>query len=153
MPTKKKTPLNHVDIDALIKDDLAANLKKATTATIDLGGRTWTLTDAGSVMAAVELFSGDEDKAGGAYTDWMLGMVIEDERDDFDRMIRRIQGLDANLLMKIGNAMSEALTERPTEPSPVSPASSDDQPSDTPSTESFTSADGLDSTSSEELTL
>ncbi|HVE28323.1 MAG TPA: hypothetical protein VNC22_23105 [Sporichthya sp.] len=153
MPTKKKPPTNHVDIDALIKDDLEANLKKATTATIDLGGRTWTLTDAGSVMAAVELFSGDEDKAGSAYTDWMLGMVVEDERDDFDRLLRRIQGLDATLLMKIGNAMSEALTGRPTEQSPDSPASSGGQPSDTPSTESFTSPDGLDSNTSEELTL
>lgn len=152
MPTKKKTP-NHINIDELIAPDLAANLKKAKTATIDLGGRKWNLTDAGSVMAAVELFSGDEDKAGGAYTDWMLGMVVEDERDEFDRLLRRIQGLDATLLMKIGNAMSEALAERPTEPSPESPASSDDQPSDTPSTESFTSPAELPSETSEELTL
>jgi hypothetical protein len=80
-------------------------------------------------------------------------MVVEDQRDDFDRLLRRIQGLDATLLMKIGNAMSEALTGRPTEQSPDSPASSDGQPSDTPSTESFTSPDGLDSNTSEELTL
>ena len=152
MPTKKK-PTNHVDIDALIGADLASNIKKAKSATIDLGGRTWNLTDAGSVMAAVELFSGDEDRAGSAYTDWLLGMVIEDERDAFDRMMRRIQGLDANLMMKIGNAMAEALTGRPTEPSPDSPASSDDQPSDTPSTESSTSVADLPSTTSEELTL
>lgn len=152
MPTKKKIT-NHVDIDALIAADLAANLKKARGATIDLGGRKWNLTDAGSVMAAVELFSGDEDRAGSAYTDWMLGMIVEDERDEFDRLLRRIQGLDATLLMKIGNAMAEALTDRPTEPSPESPASFVDQPSDTPSTESYTSADDLPSTSSEELTL
>ena len=152
MPTKKKTP-NHVNIDELIAPKLAANIKKARKATIDLGGRTWNLTDAGSVMAAVELFSGDEDKAGGAYTDWMLGMVVEDERDEFDRLLRRVQGLDATLLMEIGNAMAEALAERPTEPSPESPASSDDQPSDTPSTESFTSPDAHPSETSEELTL
>jgi hypothetical protein len=152
VPTKKKAPSAY-NIDDLIADALKKNVDSARTAKIVLGGREWNLTDAGSVMSAVELFSGDPDTAGGAYTDWMLGMVVDDEKDEFSRMLRRIRGLDADLLMQIGNAMTEALAERPTEPSPVSPENSGAPVSDTPSTGNSSSPEDLDSETSTELTL
>jgi len=149
----RTTPKKSIDLDAKFKDKLAANVKTAKYAKVTLGEQEWTVTDSGSVMAALELFSGDEDSAAGAFADWIAGMVVEEQRPEFQKMLRRVQGLNAELLMEIAIAMQEALADRPTKPSEDSSDSSPSPVIETTSTESYSSPDALPSKTSDDLTL
>ena len=149
----RTTPKKSVDLDAMFADKLSANVKTAKHAKITLGGTEWTVTDSGSVMAALELFSGDEDSAAGAFADWIAGMVVEEQRPDFQKMLRRIQGLNAELLMEIAIAMQEALADRPTKPSEDSSDSSPSPVIETTSRENSSLPDVLPSKTSGDLTL
>lgn len=149
--TPKKTEVT--DLDALFESKLAANVKKEHRATVRLGGREWTVTDSGSIMAALDLFAGDETTAGAAFADYIAGMVVDEERKDFQQMLRRIQGLNAELLMEIANAMQEAVADRPTKPSDSSSDSSPSPVIETTSRESSTSLAALPSENSDDLTL
>lgn len=149
--TPKKTEVT--DLDSLFAPKLAANVKKEHRAKVKLGDREWTVTDSGSVMSSLDLFAGDETIAAAAFADYIAGMVVEEERKDFQSMLRRIQGLTAELLMEIANAMQEAVSDRPTVPSEDSSDTSPSQVIETTSTESSTSLAALPSNSSEDLTL
>ena len=149
----RTTPKKSVDLDAMFADKLSANVKTAKHAKITLGGTEWTVTDSGSVMAALELFSGDENAAAGAFADWIAGMVVEEQRPAFQQMLRRVQGLNAELLMEIAIAMQEALADRPTKPSEPSSDSSPSPVIETTSRENSSLPDVLPSKTSDDLTL
>lgn len=141
------------DLDSLFEPRLRANIKNEHRAKVKLGGREWTVTDSGSIMASIDLFAGDEATAAAAFADYIAGMVVEEERKEFQQMLRRIQGLNAELLMEIANAMQEAVADRPTRPSEDSSGSSPSPVIETTSRESFSSPDSQPSTTSTELTL
>lgn len=148
-PTKQKT----VDLDAMFGQKLEANVKTARYAKVTLGGTEWTVTDSGSVMASIDLFSGDETTAAAAFADYIAGMVVDEERAAFQSMLRRIQGLNVELLMEIANAMQEAVADRPTKQSEASSGSSPSPVIETTSKENSSSPAGLPSASSDDLTL
>jgi hypothetical protein len=149
--TPKKTP--SVNLDEMFVDRFKKNVQVARYAKVTLGGREWTVTDGGSIMSIIDLMSGDESTAGPAFADYIAGMVVEEERKDFQQMLRRIQGLTAELLMEIANAMQEALADRPTKPSEDSSDSSPSPVIETTSRENSSSLAVPDSTTSDDLTL
>jgi hypothetical protein len=148
-PTKKKA----VNLDDLFADKLEANVKTAHYAKVTLGGTEWTVTDSGSVMASIDLFSGDETTAAAAFADYIAGMVVDEERTAFQSMLRRIKGLNVELLMEIANAMQEAVSDRPTKPSEDSSDSSPSPVIETTSTVNSSSPAALPSPNSDDLTL
>jgi hypothetical protein len=153
MPRTSPKKTETIDLDAMFGDKLAVNVKTAHYAKVKLGDREWTVTDGGSIMSIIDLMSGDESTAGPAFADYIAGMVVEEERHDFQQMLRRIQGLTAELLMEIANAMQEALADRPTKPSEGSSDKSASPVIETTSRENSSSLAALPSETSTELTL
>lgn len=149
----RTTPKKTTDLDAMFKDRLEASVKTARYGKVKLGDTEWTVTDSGSVMASIDLFSGDETTAAAAFADYMAGMVVEEERADFQKLLRRIQGLNVELLMEIANAMQEAISDRPTKRSEDSSASSSSPVIETTSRENSSSLVSLPSNGSDDLTL
>lgn len=86
---------------------------------IVLGGRTW------HILCDVNSFSiaklGGGDTAG--LSEFIGGLVIEEEREDFVAMLAGLRGLDPEAFNKLLSRLMEVAAERPTErPSSSSPS-------------------------------
>lgn len=137
MPRTKKTN----SLDELIAKKSAANIAKQRTGEITMNGREWHLRGDGSMVALIDALGGEGMESGAAYIEWICSMVVPEERAEFRNFIRRIEGLDADILADIVNAMTEELAERPTEPQSPKPSSSGSLTTVTPLRENFSSED------------
>lgn len=109
-----------LDLDARFAKRLQRNVDDALIVPLTLGGREWHLTDSGSVVASLDAIRGDDD----AIMDWVTNFVVDEEADEFRSMLRKLRGLDGEILGEMTEAILEALSDRPTEPSQPSSGTS-----------------------------
>lgn len=107
MPAKKAVAF---DLDALIKDDVAAALKAQKWNKVKLFDREWRITTEPNVFAALAGSYGDIE----ALVSMMKNMVHPDEQDDFHKALLDNPAINAEVLMKILTGLVEAAAERPT---------------------------------------
>ena len=99
-----------IDLDALLADDIAAVVKATKWNTIKLFDRTWRITTAPNVFAALAGSYGDVE----ALVSMTKNVVHPDEREDFHKALLLADGINAEVLMKLLNGLIEAAAERPT---------------------------------------
>lgn len=109
MPTNATTT---VDLDHLL--GLVVK-EKQRTKKIKMFGRTWTVICDLNSFAMAQIAGGDS----GGISKFMLGLVDEDEKEDFAEALSSAKGLDGEKLGALLTKLIEVAGERPTEqPSP-----------------------------------
>lgn len=101
-----------VDLDHLLG---LVSKEKQRTKKIKMFGRTWTVICDLNSFAMAQIAGGDS----GGISKFMLGLVDEDEKDDFAEALSSAKGLDGEKLGALLTKLIEVAGERPTEqPSP-----------------------------------
>lgn len=100
-----------LDLDALFADELAQEVKVLRKT--KLFGRDWRIIDSDNGYNKVRLSNMENDP--GVITDVILGFFHPDERGDIARLLAAQPHFDIEALIKLMNALFEAVAGRPTE--------------------------------------
>lgn len=103
-------PKNVPDLDAALDFDPD---EVVPTMTVRMFGREWNLNSSVNVFNVASFMASFDATTIHAY---IKGLVAEDQWDEFSVELSKVKNLDLEKLMKIINAMTEAIAERPTTP-------------------------------------
>jgi len=120
--TTNGTPL---DLDALLGPQIAENVAKAPVYSFTFGGREWHASESASAAGALFIFDQHGEVDGARAIRYLLSFIVDEEQDDFDKLLAGMRGLDIPALDALTQKIYELVTTRPTEPqsgSPQSPA-------------------------------
>jgi hypothetical protein len=96
---------------------------------MEILGRTWHITNGGSVTILLGAF--DANIGGGNVLSYVLSLVVPEEQADFHDVLDATPGMDAEILLEIANEMAERIQGFPTE-SPSASSRSSRTPRSTP---------------------
>lgn len=109
---------NVIDLDAIIKPEIAAAIKATKYVKVKVFGREWRISSNPNIYTSLASGSGDVE----ALAKLIVNVVHEDERSDFKRTLMDTEGVSAEVLLALLNGLLEAVAERPTKsPSGSSP--------------------------------
>ena len=103
----KKTP---IDIDALLREDIDEAIAATKYVPVTVFGQTRRVSQSPNTFAALAGSYGDVE----ALVSMIVGVIHEDDREEFRHDLLMAQGITADVLMKILNSLVEAASERPT---------------------------------------
>jgi len=101
---------NIIDLDKIIKEDRDAAIDQTSYIKMKLFGDEFRVTTNPNVYTSLAAGSGDPN----AIASLLTGMLHTDDRDNFKNKLMGADGINAEVLLKILNAMLEAVAERPT---------------------------------------
>lgn len=102
-----------IDLDALFADELTAG-DDTVVAKVKLLGQEWDLIDSDNAFNSLR--TADFENNPSVLTQLMLGLIHPSQRSAFTGALGRVQKLTAETLVKLINALVEAVAQRPTEP-------------------------------------